>query len=296
MPSIASSRPAPVSASPVTTSSSSHARGRHALGRAGEAAHGVALAGERRRERGADVARDAGDEDLHPHTLPYGPPAKTAQNAGSPSRRQGCFRPVRGYLRGSPENRAVCGFRRCAPVPGALCLRSSSRSRREGESGELAARNAQGEGELRRVLLRSQRTVRTRTRRAVRDVPPDHPEGLRPPSQLRFVFRQERRRQAAWAFPTAQEQAALHAVSDPLDAGRVGEPVREDRDEHAQRGEVEDPLVALESRREDEQRELLIVATPFGPNQAMKRLQRRSRRRCPPAPTQIAAGRATAAA
>jgi hypothetical protein len=24
------------------------------------------------------------------------------------------------------------------------------------------------------------------------------------------VFRQERRRQAAWAFPTAQEQAALH--------------------------------------------------------------------------------------
>ncbi|MGH8732483.1 MAG: hypothetical protein ACREVB_02245 [Burkholderiales bacterium] len=40
---------------------------------------------------------------------------------------------------------------------------------------------------------------------------PDHPEGLRPPTQLRFVFRQERRRQAAWAFPTAQEQAALHA-------------------------------------------------------------------------------------
>ncbi len=40
---------------------------------------------------------------------------------------------------------------------------------------------------------------------------PDHPDGLRPPTQLRFVFRQERRRQAAWAFPTAQEQAALHA-------------------------------------------------------------------------------------
>ena len=42
---------------------------------------------------------------------------------------------------------------------------------------------------------------------------PDHPEGLRPPQQLRFVFRQERRRQAAWAFPDAQEQAALHAIS-----------------------------------------------------------------------------------
>jgi hypothetical protein len=40
---------------------------------------------------------------------------------------------------------------------------------------------------------------------------PNHPEGLRPPTQLRFVFRQERRQQAAWAFPTAQEQAALHA-------------------------------------------------------------------------------------
>jgi hypothetical protein len=40
---------------------------------------------------------------------------------------------------------------------------------------------------------------------------PNHPDGLRPPSQLRFVFRQERRRQAAWAFPSAQEQAALHS-------------------------------------------------------------------------------------
>jgi hypothetical protein len=40
---------------------------------------------------------------------------------------------------------------------------------------------------------------------------PDHGDGLRPPQQMRFVFRQERRRQAAWAFPTAQEQAALHA-------------------------------------------------------------------------------------
>lgn len=34
---------------------------------------------------------------------------------------------------------------------------------------------------------------------------------LKPPQQLRFVFRQERRARAAWAFPTAQEQAALHA-------------------------------------------------------------------------------------
>jgi hypothetical protein len=34
---------------------------------------------------------------------------------------------------------------------------------------------------------------------------------LRPPQQLRFVFRQERRTRAAWAFPSAEEQAALHA-------------------------------------------------------------------------------------
>lgn len=40
---------------------------------------------------------------------------------------------------------------------------------------------------------------------------PYSPEGLRPPQQLRFSFRQERRTQAAWAFPSAQEQASLHA-------------------------------------------------------------------------------------
>ncbi len=40
---------------------------------------------------------------------------------------------------------------------------------------------------------------------------PAHPEGLRPPSQMRFVFRQERRMQVAWAFQSANEQVALHA-------------------------------------------------------------------------------------
>jgi hypothetical protein len=34
---------------------------------------------------------------------------------------------------------------------------------------------------------------------------------LRPPQQMRFVFRQERRTRAAWTFPSAEEQAALHA-------------------------------------------------------------------------------------
>jgi len=41
---------------------------------------------------------------------------------------------------------------------------------------------------------------------------PDHPEGLRPPRQMRFEFRQERSAKAAWAFPTAAEQAALHSA------------------------------------------------------------------------------------
>jgi hypothetical protein len=34
---------------------------------------------------------------------------------------------------------------------------------------------------------------------------------LKPPQQMRLVFRQERRTRAAWSFPSAQEQAALHA-------------------------------------------------------------------------------------
>ena len=36
---------------------------------------------------------------------------------------------------------------------------------------------------------------------------PYHPDGLRPPAQLRLTFRTERRTRAAWAFPTAQQQA-----------------------------------------------------------------------------------------
>lgn len=40
---------------------------------------------------------------------------------------------------------------------------------------------------------------------------PDGPQGLCPPRQLRFAFRAERSVRATWAFPTAQEQAAIHA-------------------------------------------------------------------------------------
>lgn len=40
---------------------------------------------------------------------------------------------------------------------------------------------------------------------------PNTPDGLRPPRQMRLVFRQERQTRAAWAFPSAEEQARLHA-------------------------------------------------------------------------------------
>jgi hypothetical protein len=39
---------------------------------------------------------------------------------------------------------------------------------------------------------------------------PDSTEGLRPPRQLSFVFREQRRTRATFSFPTADEQAALH--------------------------------------------------------------------------------------
>ena len=51
------SSPAPVVASPSTRSSSCAPAAAHPLARAGEAAHGVAVAREARHERGADVAR-----------------------------------------------------------------------------------------------------------------------------------------------------------------------------------------------------------------------------------------------
>ncbi len=39
---------------------------------------------------------------------------------------------------------------------------------------------------------------------------PNRPEGLRPPSQLRFNFRTERRLQSAWSFPSPAEQVVMH--------------------------------------------------------------------------------------
>ena len=66
------------------------------------------------------------------------------------------------------------------------------------------------EGELRGLFLSPECCVRFDAGPCA-TFRPAHPEGLRPPSQLRFVFRQERRLQVAWAFPSANEQVALHA-------------------------------------------------------------------------------------
>ena len=38
---------------------------------------------------------------------------------------------------------------------------------------------------------------------------PDTPDGLRPPRQMRFVFRDQRRTRSTFVFPTADEQAAF---------------------------------------------------------------------------------------
>ena len=40
---------------------------------------------------------------------------------------------------------------------------------------------------------------------------PNTSDGLRPPSQLRFQFRTDARHTSAWAFPSADDQAKLHA-------------------------------------------------------------------------------------
>ncbi|MBV9816868.1 MAG: hypothetical protein JOZ07_00800 [Solirubrobacterales bacterium] len=39
---------------------------------------------------------------------------------------------------------------------------------------------------------------------------PAHPDGLRPPRQLRFVFRQERRERLLFAFPSPSEQVTRY--------------------------------------------------------------------------------------
>ena len=55
---------------------------------------------------------------------------------------------------------------------------------------------------------------------------PDHPDGLRPPQQMRFVFRQERRARRP-GRSLARRSRPRFTPSQPLRAGRVRQPVGE---------------------------------------------------------------------
>jgi hypothetical protein len=123
----------------------------------------------------------------------------------------------RGYFREGQEVRAFCGKRRCAPLASCALLRPELVAppvrRRPGfateDLGKLPAKSARSVS-CDDCFFRKNMLCALALDEPCPTFRPDRPEGLRPPQQLRFVFRQERRRQAAWAFPSAQEQATLH--------------------------------------------------------------------------------------
>ena len=101
--------------------------------------------------------------------------------------------------------RAVCAFLPRLVVP--LCGAGGSRDEVQGIVGLHAQRSVSCDD----CFFRKNMLCALALDEPCPTFRPDHPEGLRPPQQMRFVFRQERRRQAAWAFPSAEKQAALHA-------------------------------------------------------------------------------------
>ena len=158
----------------------------------------------------------------------------------------------------------------------------------------MSGRQKAREGELRGLLLQAQPAVRARLDEPCPTFRPDHPEGLRPPQQLRFVFRQERRRQVAWAFPSAQEQAALHAAVAPSHSApgvSVSPWARIEANTHsAARSKIRSPPAI--ARAEHEQRER-HRRHALRPEPGHERLQSRRQRRCRRSASQIATGRAT---
>lgn len=40
---------------------------------------------------------------------------------------------------------------------------------------------------------------------------PNDPEGLKPPDQMRFVFRDQSKRTTTWSFPSARERLAIYS-------------------------------------------------------------------------------------
>ncbi len=168
---------------------------------AGQAGHVVAGRLQARRELGADGAGDAGDEDPHAE-CPLGDgevsPLPTRDHADSPKKCGGC-----GEI--CDETEAFAGLSRN------VCVLRERPWRRSGpvwfDADLLMARLKKISCEdcyFRRNLLCALSLEEPCT-----TFRPDHPEGLRPPPQMRMVF--ERSTRAAWAFPSAQEQAALYA-------------------------------------------------------------------------------------
>jgi hypothetical protein len=104
------------------------AGGRHAGGRAREAAHRVPLALEARDERGAHVPRDAGDQDLHVSegtrtARPRMTGTKSAEDAGCAHRTDGESSLFRLTLRNDAKKRAICGKSRCTSLRRSCFLR-----------------------------------------------------------------------------------------------------------------------------------------------------------------------------
>jgi hypothetical protein len=121
----------------------------------------------------------------------------------------------RGYFREAHKKAANCGNRRCARV--LVCaLLPAVRVPLDGAGGcETRSRGLPATG-TRSVscddcFFRQNMLCALALEKPCPTFRPNRPEGLRPPQQMHFVFRQERRRQAAWAFPSAEKQAALHA-------------------------------------------------------------------------------------
>jgi len=108
---------------------------------------------------------------------------------------------------------AICGFRRC----GALLRRASIVAVvNELVEKEIAPRMPKARAKSKKpscedCYFRCNMLCALSVDEPCATFRPDSPEGLRPPRQLRFHFRQPARTTTAWAFPDAREQAALHA-------------------------------------------------------------------------------------
>ena len=104
-----------------------------------------------------------------------------------------------GLLHGGGERKAaICELAACTGRPGALPCRA------------VATRSKAPRPRCDDCYFRNNLLCALELDEPCATFRPNGPEGLQPPRQLRFAFRQERTR-AVWAFPSAQDQASLHA-------------------------------------------------------------------------------------